>query len=254
MDRRLYSSTGLHGQVAHSIGRQIVSGQIAPGAFLPREAELSEQFSVSRQAVREGLKVLAAKGLVTSRRRAGTSVTPRATWNLLDPDVLAWHTGELPSDFQRDLLELRWLIEPAAASFAAERADIASIARISAALEAIRAGVGMPDAFQAGVVEFHMAVFAASGNSLVERLNAILGPMLATSFRAFTPPFPTEDYQTGLNTLTPVYDAIAAGDAAAARAAMEAHLSSASSYFATYAARQSGPPAKSNGVLASKDD
>ena len=79
MEKRLYPSAALHGQVAHDIGRQIVSGTIAEGRFLPREAELSERFGVSRQAVREGLKVLAAKGLVGSRRRAGTYVLPRSS-------------------------------------------------------------------------------------------------------------------------------------------------------------------------------
>jgi DNA-binding FadR family transcriptional regulator len=237
MDRRLYSSTALHGQVAHHIGRQIVSGEIAPGAYLPREAELSEQFSVSRQAVREGLKVLAAKGLVKSRRRAGTSVTPRVTWNLLDPDVLAWHANaELMPEFKRDLFELRWLVEPEAAALSATRADVAGVARIGAALEAMRETKGDPVAFQASVIEFHLAVFAASGNSLIERLSVILGPLMARSFRMLPPTFPMEDYESGIATLSPVYDAIRAGDPVAARAAMGQHLSSAMAYFDSHAA------------------
>jgi DNA-binding FadR family transcriptional regulator len=251
MERRLYSSTGLHGQVAHHIGRQIVTGQIAPGAYLPREAELSEQFSVSRQAVREGLKVLAAKGLVSSRRRAGTSVTPRGTWNLLDPDVLAWHgTVELSPEFKRDLFELRWLVEPEAASLAASRADPASIARMAAALDTMRASMGDSDRYQVGVVDFHMAVFAASGNSLIERLSVILGPLLARSFRLLPPPFPLEDYASGVATLLPVYDAIRAGDAPAALAAMERHLSSASDFFDAYATRQSVSASSPNAPVA----
>lgn len=64
IERRLYPQRGVHSRVAHEIGRQVVSGVIAEGALLPRETELSRQFAVSRQAVREGLKVLAAKGLV----------------------------------------------------------------------------------------------------------------------------------------------------------------------------------------------
>ena len=124
IEKRLYPSVALHGQVAHEIGRRIVSGAVAEGEFLPRESELAEQFGVSRQAVREALKVLAAKGLVTSRRRAGTFVVPRANWNLLDPDVIAWHPPEKFSPaFLRDIIELRRLIEPAAAAFAAERGE-----------------------------------------------------------------------------------------------------------------------------------
>lgn len=48
-------------QLAESIGRQILAGQIAPGAILPGEMELGEMYGVSRTAVREAVKMLAAK-------------------------------------------------------------------------------------------------------------------------------------------------------------------------------------------------
>jgi len=185
LDKRLYPSAALHGQVAHDIGRQIVSGTIAEGRFLPREAELSQSFGVSRQAVREGLKVLAAKGLVGSRRRAGTYVLPRSDWNLLDPDVLAWHTpSELDPAFIKDLIELRRVIEPAAVEMAAARADAAGIEGIASALRRMQEGAGDIAAFSTADAEFHMAIFAASGNALIERLSHILGPLLAISIQA----------------------------------------------------------------------
>jgi DNA-binding FadR family transcriptional regulator len=237
MERRLYPVAGLHGQVAHDIGRRIVTGVIAEGSYLPRESELSEEFSVSRQAVREGLKVLAAKGLVSSRRRAGTSVTPRKAWNLLDPDVLAWH-GDAATEFYREMFELRRLVEPAAAAFAAERATAPDLARIAAAIDAMRASVGDPEPFQKANVDFHVAVFAASGNSLIERLNMIIGPMLAASYKTLQPPFPIEDYHQSITIMTPIYEAICARDPVAARAATEASLSSASAYFDTWPARR----------------
>ena len=147
IEKRLYPAAALHGQVAHEIGRQIVSGVIAEGDYLPREAELAARYGVSRQAVREALKVLAAKGLVVSRRRAGTRVTPRLTWNLLDPDVLAWHPPEaIDHAFFKDLVELRRLIEPAAATFAAQRGDAEKIAPITAAFERMRSAAAAEDA------------------------------------------------------------------------------------------------------------
>ena len=233
----MYPQVGLHGQVAHRIGRRIVSGEIAEGAFLPRESELSEEFAVSRQAIREGLKVLAAKGLVTSRRRAGTSVSPRKSWNLLDPDVMAWH-GEMPTDFHRELFEMRRLIEPAAAAYAAIRGKPEEVARIGVALDAMRATVGDTAAFQKGNVEFHTAIFAAAGNSLIERFNIILGPLLAASYRALKPPFPIEDYHGGVERLVPIYDAIRARDPLTAQEAMEKALSEASDYVASWPARR----------------
>ena len=218
----------MHGQVAHEIGRQIVSGAIAEGDFLPRESELSEQFSVSRQAIREALKVLAAKGLVNSRRRAGTHVMPRATWNLLDPDVLAWHPpAELSPQFLNDLVELRRLLEPAAARMSAERGEPARLAGITAALDKMRRSVGDAQAFYAADAEFHVAIFAASGNTLVDRLSTILGPLLEASFRlqGIDTVFAFEESVT---LHEGVYDAIVKGDAARAVAAMEDVLAVAS--------------------------
>lgn len=217
--RRLYPSRGLHGKVAHEIGRRIVSGAVAEGAFLPREQELSEQFSVSRQAVREALKVLAAKGLVSSRRRAGTYVLPRTSWNLLDPDVIAWHPPDgLPPDFLADLIELRRLIEPAAADYAAVRGHPARVAEIDAALQAIRGCAGNPEALYAADGEFHRALFAASGNSLIDRLSTILVPVLEQSFRAQGERFPR--FEEIIATHVAVLESIKARDGDGARAAM----------------------------------
>jgi DNA-binding FadR family transcriptional regulator len=183
-EQRLYPSAGIHGQVAHTIGGRIVSGDIPVGALLPREAELAEQFSVSRQAIREALKVLAAKGLVQSRRRTGTRVLPRTSWNLFDPDVLAWHPlASIASRLLLDLGELRMLIEPGAAEFAATRGSETAIAAIESALKTMRRSVDQPEDFRQADAGFHVAVFAAAGNEFIAHLAEILGPLLQASFR-----------------------------------------------------------------------
>ena len=83
-----YPDQARHAQVVHGLGAQIVRGQLPPGAAVPTEDELVGQFDVGRSALREGVKVLAGKGLLESRTSAGTRVRPRESWNLLDPDVL----------------------------------------------------------------------------------------------------------------------------------------------------------------------
>jgi DNA-binding FadR family transcriptional regulator len=224
MEKHLYPSAGLHGQVAHQIGRRIVSGELAEGAILPREAELSQQFSISRQAVREALKVLAAKGLVSARRRAGTSVTPRADWHLLDPDVIAWHP---PADrvpcFLNDLIEMRRLIEPAAAEYAARRGSKAEVGRIAAALASMRAALGDPGGFRAADVEFHLAVFAASRNALMSQ---VIAPLLDASLRV--PQKAGGSLAAALADHEAIYEAIAAGDGDEARRAMVVVIAKAS--------------------------
>ena len=226
-DRHLYPSRGLHGQVAHHIGRRVVSGAIAEGEILPREAELSEQFAVSRQAVREALKVLAAKGLVQSRRRTGTFVLPRTSWNLLDPDVLAWHPPHrLTAKFFADLVELRRVIEPAAAEIAAVRGKAKEIGAIGAALELMRQSAGDVARFNRADTEFHIAIFSASDNDLIDRLSTILRTLLETSFTL--QPHTHDEHLAIVDVHAEIYNAIAAGDRALARRNMEKLLDAAS--------------------------
>ena len=217
----------MHGQVAHEIGRQIVSGAIPEGEFLPKESELSDRYSISRQAVREALKVLAAKGLVASRRRAGTYVMPRAVWNLLDPDVMAWHSpAELTPDFLNDLVELRRLIEPAAARLAAMRGKTDRIGRIGKALDRMRATASDPLAFYAADAEFHFALFAASGNALIDSLSTILAPVMEASFRLLGEGS-GRDSAALVESHASVYEGIVAGDPQKAGRAIEGILAGA---------------------------
>ena len=85
------SGASVHAALAEEIGQRIVRGDYPPGTLLPNEAKWSQIFDVSRSAVREAIKMLMAKGLLTSRPKVGSRVEPRERWNLLDRDVLAWY-------------------------------------------------------------------------------------------------------------------------------------------------------------------
>jgi DNA-binding FadR family transcriptional regulator len=98
-----------------------------------------------RPGRREAVKVLAAKGLLEPRPRIGTRVCPCEQWNQLDPDILAWRcaTGA-DAEFLRHLTELREIIEPAAASLAANNRSEAQLAAIASALRASNTPLLMP--------------------------------------------------------------------------------------------------------------
>ncbi|ANS63066.1 GntR family transcriptional regulator [Streptomyces lincolnensis] len=71
---------------------------------------------VSRTVVRGAMRVLAAKGLLEPKQKRGTTVRPRADWNLLDSDLLRRQGGSAPTDcFLEDLAEVRATVEPAGA-------------------------------------------------------------------------------------------------------------------------------------------
>ncbi|MFE7514047.1 FadR/GntR family transcriptional regulator, partial [Streptomyces sp. NPDC057540] len=110
---------GLHGQLVQQLGQMIVSGDLGADRPLVPE-EIGQRFEVSRTVVRESLRVLEAKGLVSARPNVGTRVRPVSDWNLLDPDIIEWRAfGPQRDDQRRELNELRWTIEPLAARLAA---------------------------------------------------------------------------------------------------------------------------------------
>ncbi|PWU20587.1 MAG: FadR family transcriptional regulator [Candidatus Rokuibacteriota bacterium] len=180
---RTYPRRGLHGVVVHDIGLRIVQGELRPGEPLPTEDELSGELSVSRTVLREAVKVLAAKRLVESRPKTGTRVQPRREWNLLDPDVLAWQLEAGPDRrFLEDTLELRALIEPAAARLAAERANEGEISVLEATCgEMLQVGEDL-NAWIEPDLRFHSVLLQASHNELLEHLTEIVGSVLRTLF------------------------------------------------------------------------
>jgi GntR family galactonate operon transcriptional repressor len=167
--RKGYSrSNGLHGQIMQTLGRRIVQGDWAPGVVLPTEERLCEELGVGRSALREGVKVLVGKGLLQTRTSAGTSVCSSQSWNLLDPDVLAWRFTPSPNPADIVVLaNLRVALEPGAARLAAESADTTARRSVELAMAKLWATVDIPEAFIQADLEFHRAIFIASGNDLL---------------------------------------------------------------------------------------
>jgi len=81
--------TNLHVQVARTIARSIVSGDLAQGSIIPREMILCQQFGISRTALREAIKLLTSKGLLRSKPKIGTTVLGKSNWNHLEPEACA---------------------------------------------------------------------------------------------------------------------------------------------------------------------
>ena len=221
LGQRTYSSRSLHGQVVHEIGKRIISGKLREGEVLPNEAELGAEFEVSRTALREGIKVLAAKGLLASRTRTGTRVRPRAEWSMLDPDVLAWRlecgqTGE----FVQDLYEFRRATEPMAASLAALRATDEEIASMEGALDEMEAEGEAEPATISPDVRFHQTILEASGNELLASLGALIETSPVFSFEMCEP----DKKREAVKIYHAVLDAIRERDSVAASEAMFALL------------------------------
>ncbi|KAF1006883.1 MAG: HTH-type transcriptional regulator LutR [Luteibacter sp.] len=176
------AARNLHGQVVQELGQMIVGGKLAPGEGLPREEVLAEHLKVSRTALREAMKVLVAKGLIESRQRTGARVREAIYWNQLDADVLAWRCALMPTEsFVEKLVEMRELIEPAAAAAAAKRRTPEQLAALKAAYDAMAAAEDL-DAWAEADLAFHQSMLHATNNELMVSLFAVIATALGTFF------------------------------------------------------------------------
>lgn len=217
------NNLNLSQQITNELGRAIISGHYTSQTGLPTEGKLCEQFKISRTAIREAVKMLAAKGLVTSRPRQGISIQSSDAWNLYDTDVLSWLLQSSPSLYVlKDFLQVRMAIEPQAAVIAAKRADKACIEKIAAASQAMFDAVDQADeAMHEADLRFHIAILYASGNPFFIKLREFIRTALTVSIHYTTPAKGSamsiaEDHGK-------VYNAIASGDAERAKGLM-AHL------------------------------
>ncbi|HKT75737.1 MAG TPA: FCD domain-containing protein [Sphingobium sp.] len=221
-ERKFGSDEGslrIHQAIARDIGTAILMGKLKPGELFEGEIEASERLHVSRTAYREAVRILIAKGMLESRPKAGTRVLPRSRWNVLDPEMLAWmFAGEPDPAFIRDLFELRGVIEPAAAEFAARRRTDEQLAAMEKALAEMNRHGLASEAGRAADQLFHHGILAATHNDALAALASSVGAAVSwtTTFkqrRNRAPRDPLPDHHA-------VFQAIAARDTAAARAAM----------------------------------
>ncbi|MCR8674565.1 GntR family transcriptional regulator [Micrococcus sp. HG099] len=221
--------------VADALRERIVAGQLNPGARLPTEQALQDEHGVSRTVVREALTRLQTEGLVYTRRGSGSFV-------LAPPglDSEASEGGGMPArtDDREDVLVYRMAIETEAASRAALRAlgpsaetgeGHAVMTSLRQSAEAFTAAAADPATRPSDLMRldfhFHRAVASAAGSALLVSALEAMGPAMIT----MPPDRLTHEAAVERRRLVAwehgaVLDAVCAGDAVAAAAAMRAHL------------------------------
>jgi GntR family transcriptional regulator, galactonate operon transcriptional repressor len=226
-----YARRGVHGQTVEILARRVLRGEIPEGSTLDLVA-LQSELDVSLTALRESLKVLAAKGMVDARQKRGTFVRARADWNLLDADVLRWQFADSTGSgtdlaLLRDLAEVRGIIEPAAVRLAATRRTEDDLASLDAALGAMSVTAGgardarspASDAVRADL-DFHRALLTATHNELLERMEMVIESGLAHRDEIVH----SSPHDDPVPSHRAVLDAVRAGDGDAAERAMRALL------------------------------
>ncbi len=232
----------LHREAMLELADAIVSGELAPGARLPKETALTEQFDISRGVARECLRGLEERGLITVKHGSATTVNPRENWELFDADVIAVALGGSAAvTLLGDYLECRRMIEIGSTGLAAARATREHVARLEDRLDDMRAAVAQRSArlqerdYHAADVAFHLTLVEATGNgALVSLVRRIDGALLAARYPLARPAYRRT---RAIPEHEAILEAVRAGDEAAAREAMRAHLDTVEQYLHEHARR-----------------
>lgn len=209
-------------QVTDRILARIASGEWGPGHRLPGERQLAEEMGVSRVSIRAALQSLKTQGLLDAVQGGGTRVI--ASSAAMDPGIL--ELVRVNRDNLHDLAEIRAILEAWAVGRAARNRtqdDLDELSRIIAATEAdIAAGAHKSE----NDVCFHLAIAKASRSGIYLHIMAVIRGILheMVDYHRYQL-FPSRDDDTViLGQHRAIFDAVKAGDAAAAEAAMRAHL------------------------------
>jgi len=205
-------------QAVERLAEAIRLGVFEAGDRLPPERELAEVMQVSRMTLRDALSALRDAGLVETRRgRAGGTYVLPAARGAARPARVA----QLPDRRLLDALDFRRVVEPGAAALAASRTlDEADRARLLASLAAAD---GAPDDASRRVADsrLHLTIALVAGSDSLTAAVADAQVRLGELLSAI--PVLRRNIEHGNEQHRAVVDAILAGDADAARAAMEEH-------------------------------
>ncbi|UCX06462.1 FadR/GntR family transcriptional regulator [Shewanella glacialimarina] len=171
-------------QLTHDLGIAIVSGEYPIGEGLPSEADLCVKYDVSRSSTREAVKMLSAKGLITSRPKQGIRVMPESQWNMFDIDVLHWILSSKPSlSLLKEFTQMRLALEPEAAALAAKSATAEQIEHLGIALQRMKdAELGLEDPLEADIL-FHANILCSSNNRFFIQMTGFTSTALKVSLR-----------------------------------------------------------------------
>ena len=151
------------------------------GDKLPNELELAHELGISRVTLREAIRILCTRGLVEIRRGRGTFVTSydqrTSNANLSPLETVSANT--------RDMLEIRMMVEPSAAYYAALRAtpeEKKLIRELCEKLEQAAAKGENPIEIEQ---DFHNSIAIASHNQFMTKLMPVINKSIYTDLTYF---------------------------------------------------------------------
>lgn len=204
-------------QIADKISQMIIDRHLSHGEKLPNEFELAADLKVGRGTVREAVKLLVSRNVLVIKRGKGTFVA-KHPGVVEDPWGFAYDTDKLR--LARDLMEIRYMVEPKVAELAAVRATEQDIAEITRLCDAVEAMILSGEAHLQKDLELHTRIARSTQNETIPNLIPIINHGIATFVEITCYSLGQETIQTHRM----IVEAIARRDPDAAREAMIKHL------------------------------
>jgi GntR family transcriptional regulator, transcriptional repressor for pyruvate dehydrogenase complex len=208
-------------RVASLLSREIESGEINPGERLPTEQQLAEKFGVSRNVVREAVARLRADGMIEARQGVGAFVlAPEQRLAIrIDGEALKSAAN------MEHLFELRRILETESATLAAMRRSSSDLAAIKAALDRMSGEERWEEGSIEADLAFHREIARATGNSYIHTFISFVCEQIRRSIHYARMTNPLHDLvEVNVGEHVRIYEALVAGDPAAAGHAMAAHI------------------------------
>ncbi len=153
-------------RVADEIEDAIENGKIQIGTKLPSEFELCSQFGVSRTAVREALRMLSAKGMISIEKGRGIFVRGLTSKHVTDP-MHSYLKTKVGASYIIDIIEAREFLEPEIARGAAKNRNEEDLDKLRADVDAMKVFVGTPAEWAKLDMNFHLNIAQATQNNLL---------------------------------------------------------------------------------------
>lgn len=163
--------------IADKIIDLIESKELLPGERLPSEQELMKELNVGRETIREAIKSLVSRNIVEIRRGVGTFVAEK-TGVVEDPLGFSFINNK--NKLVKDSMDVRLLLEPSIAKWAARNATDSEILEIIELSHKIEIAILNDEDYSDLDVEFHTKIANSSRNLVVENLI----PILTTNIRS----------------------------------------------------------------------
>lgn len=223
MFKKVGGSKTLSQRIEDDILEAIRQKRLNPGDKLPTEHELCDQFGVSRPTVREAIRRLNARGLVTVKKGSGVYVAKLSELSATD-QIRLYLELQYDEVFNVHMVQIRQILEPESARLAAQFRDDADLQEMDKILEQFES-VNKGDYAKEGQLDrdFHLLIAKASRNPV---MGLVLDPLFELMPRIRSEVYASiESAQSSAKEYhRKIYDAIKAQDADKAFDIMKEHL------------------------------